>query len=137
MSQESASYQLSRLSVVAAAAEVSSTSFVSVVTLGDAGPSGAGSVCNDGYATTMGFASASGQLPVALVLRAMRDPLDPQIVILAWSGLAEAFDIHRGNVAEGLAEPALVVSTTTACGASDAPPAAEPAIFYLVLEAPP
>lgn len=132
--QQSASYVSERVALSAAAGSAASGSFTTTVTVAQQGPSGAASLCNDGWLVSVGFFSILGASPVPIVLRAERDPIDPGTVQLEWSGAVAQFDLYRVTAdAAGIGDPANLDRTLSLCTAADTNAAEADLVFYRVV----
>jgi hypothetical protein len=130
--QESASFVMKRVTLAATGAVAASPSFEMRLTLGQAGPVGAVSRCNDGFHQSAGFWSVLGDRPVPMVLLVSKDPGNPGGVILSWSGSAPQFDLYRSSAAGTLLDPGSFVGSVFGCTTADLPPDT-PRTYYQVV----
>jgi hypothetical protein len=117
--QESPSFVMNRITLAAGSQTIASPSFEATVTVGQEGPAGAASVCNASWTDSLGFWSVLGDLPVPLVLTVAPSAVDPQIVVLSWSGNQPQFQVYRGFSPQSLVSPANLDQTVNVCTAND------------------
>lgn len=130
--QESASFVMGRVTLAATGTVSASPSFVMRLTLGQAGPVGAVSRCNDGYHQSAGFWSVLGDRPVPTLLLVTKDPGNPGGVFLNWTGSASQFDLYRSSAAGSLLDPESLVGSVFGCTRADLPPDT-PRTYYQVI----
>jgi len=128
--QESASYTLERLTIAGASQTIASARFETTITVGQESPVGAASICNVSWTDSLGFWSVEGELPVPIVLTVARNPVDPQMIDLAWSGNRPLFEVYRDYTPQNLVSLANLERVTALCSATDALAFQSNVIYY-------
>lgn len=134
-SPSSASYTMERVTVAGGAASSGAAFYDTRVTFAQEGPAGSVSVCNDGLGQGTGFWSVMGLAAVPVHLQVARDPLDPESVVLKWSGSSPSFEMYRAWLPFNVLDPVHLTTTTTDCELTDLPPQGPDIVYYLITPA--
>jgi hypothetical protein len=137
LAQDSTDYSVEILSVTSAGGQASSTRFDLLAAIAESEPVGTASLCNSGYAASLGYLSRFGEGPVANLLFVKQEPGVPSHIELDWSGSAQSFDVFRHLSAATLVDPSHLLTTTTECTLIDTDPPVGQVVYYTVLPANP
>ena len=135
--QESQSFVMERLTLVAGSETIASASYETTVTLGQESVAGASSFCNASLTDSLGFWSLLGDLPVPIVLTVAPNPTDAQAVVLSWSGNTPSFQVFRSSTPASIVSPGNLDQTVDVCNAADLSFGPLVALFYDVEAVPP
>lgn len=134
LAQQSANYEMKRISIASGAAKTTSVNFDNSVVAAQPSPMGAGSVCNSGSVASLGFWSLAGDMPIPIRLSARVNTMNPLDVDLSWSGNVAQFAVYRSVSPQDVLNPANLVLQTGICATTDSP--LPDLVFYKVIPAP-
>ena len=136
LAQQSESFIMDRVSIVAVGSAASSASHETVVTVGQVSLAGASSFCNRGFVNSVGFWSVLGDLPVPTQLQVDKNDADPSTVELLWTGTNETFELFRSTSPANVAQSMNLHLATSLCEASDTDTTMSGIVFYKVVPMP-